>query len=90
MYTEYQSLFSAKFSDWREEAARIAKQFQSGELAQLHGALITRHDKLSADVRRVTYDNGLTVYVNYSQEAAVFDGLTIPARDYIVVEGVSR
>lgn len=86
MYTDYQSLFTAQYTTWLDEVAQIAAAFSEGDLAALRTAMITEHVKLSADLARVTYDNGMIVYVNYAGKDAQADGLTIPAMDYLVVK----
>lgn len=86
MYTDYQSLFTAQYTAWIDEVAQIAKAFANGDLAALRTAMIMEHVKLAADLYRVTYDNGMTVYVNYASADAQADGLTIPAMDYLVVK----
>ena len=48
---------------------------------------MTNHEILSEDVRRVTYENGVVIYVNYSDNEQKADGFTIPANDYIVTGG---
>ena len=63
MYTDYQSLFTAQYTTWLDEVAQIAAAFSEGDLAALRTAMITEHVKLSADLARVTYDNGMIVYV---------------------------
>jgi hypothetical protein len=40
------------------------------------------HEILSSNVRRITYDNGVVIYVNYSDKAETADGLEIPAMGY--------
>lgn len=86
MYTDYQSLFTAQYTAWIDEVAQIAKDFSSGELKELRTALIVEHIQLDKNLVRVTYDNGMTVYVNYGAADAQADGLTIPAKDYLVVK----
>lgn len=86
MHTQYQSLFSAKYSAWLDRVAGIASDFEAGALKELHNAQMIQHDVLSRHLVRVTYDNGLIVHVNYSQEDAAIDGLVIPARDYLVTK----
>ncbi|MBQ8202073.1 MAG: hypothetical protein IJZ74_09955 [Clostridia bacterium] len=89
MYTDYQSLFTAQYTAWIDEVAEIARAFSEGDLKAVRTALIIKHECLAADLYKVTYDNGCVVYVNYSNEAMEADGLTIPAKDYLVVkEGV--
>lgn len=86
MYTNYQSLFTAQYTAWLDEVAQIAGDFAKGELAALRTALMVEHTALMQDVYRVTYDNGMNVYVNYNAEAVTADGYTIPAMDYLVVK----
>ena len=86
MYTDYQKLFTAQYTAWIDEVAQIAKDFTEGDLAALRTALILRHEKLATDLYCVTYNNGMTVYVNYGSADAQADGLTIPAMDYLVVK----
>lgn len=86
MYTDYQSLFTAQYTAWIDEVAAIAAAFSEGELKELRTALIQEHTRLNADVVRVRYDNGSTVYVNYGAAEAQADGLSIPAMNYLVVK----
>ena len=84
--TDYSLLFSARWDSWHEKLIGIAGE-QDGSLAQLRQAHILRHDVLSDTLRRVTYDNGAAVYVNYGIEAAQTNGLTVAGQSYLVVEG---
>lgn len=86
MYTDYQSLFTAKYTAWIDEVAQIAKAFSEGELSELRRAMILEHTKVANDLYRVKYEGGMTVYVNYSEVEQQADGLTIPAKDYLVVK----
>lgn len=86
MYTDYQSLFTAKYTAWIDEVAQIAKAFSEGELSEIRTALILEHAKVANDLYRVKYEGGITVYVNYSDAQQQADGLTIPAKDYLVVK----
>ncbi len=86
MYTDYQSLFTAQYATWIDEVASIAEAFSEGDLKELRTAMIIDHVKLGSDLYRVTYDNGMTVYVNYADVDVQVDGLTIPAMDYLVIK----
>ena len=86
MYTDYQSLFTAQYTAWIDEVAAIAKAYTEGDLKDVRTALITEHAAVGAEVYRVQYDNGATVYVNYGSADAQADGLTIPAMDYLVIK----
>ena len=40
---------------------------------------------INNDVRMTVYEDGTKVYVNYGYEAFNYNGVKIPARDYLVV-----
>ncbi len=50
------------------------------------GATISGHDLLEGSVTRVTYSNGVKIYINYGETAAKADGLSIDAMSYIVTD----
>ena len=50
-------------------------------LKNVEGAQIVDH-RIEGEARAVTYDNGVTIYVNYGDEPAVMDGITIDAESY--------
>lgn len=84
MYTSYQSLFSAQYTDWQGRVAWVAKQFTQGPLAELYDQLITEHKQLSDTLVRVTYENGTKVYVNYASQPAEADGIPVDAMSWTV------
>ena len=86
MYTGYQSLFSAQYSAWEERVAWAAEQFTRGDLAELCGQLIVKHERLSDTLVRVTYENGTAVYVNYAEEDCRSGGVTVPAQGWLAVK----
>lgn len=85
MYTNYQSLFSAEYTAWRERVAWAAKQFTEGPLSELHGQLIVRHERLSDTLVKVTYESGTAVYVNYGGQPVLQDGVEIGAQSWAAV-----
>jgi len=54
--------------------------------SKVEGAHILKHEEVEEDVIRVTYDNGVVIYVNYSENTVVCDGVTIAALSYKVGE----
>lgn len=86
MYTNYQGLFTAQYTAWIDEVAEIYQAFSTGDLASLRTALMLEHTTVAQNVSRVRYDNGMTVYVNYNDEAVEADGWSIPGRDYLIVK----
>ena len=53
-------------------------------------ATVAAHDILQSGLRRVTYTNGVTVYVNYNSAPMQADGLTVPAQGYLVTGGAEE
>ena len=74
MYTDYQSLFTAQYSAWLDKVSAIAADFADGDLHNLRTALMMEHTKISSDLIRVRYDNGMQVYVNYADHDQQADG----------------
>lgn len=56
------------------------------DISKLKNAKIVSHDVLSDNVRKTVFDNGITVYVNYSNENYIDDMLSIDANDYLLKE----
>ncbi|MFV0344239.1 MAG: DUF5696 domain-containing protein [Anaerocolumna sp.] len=51
-------------------------------LKHVSGALMIDHEILEDGVRKVTYSNGVTIYLNYNEESIVCEGIEIPASGY--------
>ena len=49
--------------------------------------LITSNTIISSGVHSTTFDNGVTVYVNYNSKAAQTPAGEVAALDYIVIGG---
>lgn len=81
--TAYTDLFSTNYAQWTE---KIAQQWQ--ELAPLYRAVaaqrIVRHAWLTDKVAATTYENGVTVTVNYGEQPYTADGGEVPAGGYLV------
>jgi hypothetical protein len=81
LYTQY---YASDYDSWGEEMYRIYNRFNS-ELGHTYNQEITGHDNLTEDVSMTTYEDGTRVYVNYGFGDYSLDGVTVPARDYLVV-----
>lgn len=79
-------LFSSTFADWEPKVVSIWNEYQT-RLSSVLGHRLTGHEVISADVRRITYDNGVSIYINYADAKAEADGISIPAKDYVVIGG---
>lgn len=85
MNTDYDYLYAASFGDWKEDIHKTAEWMKP--LAAVYEQRITGHEKLTEGVYRTTYENGISVYTNYNDEAVTVRGITVPARDFLVKDG---
>lgn len=77
--------YATTYDVWKGEAVEIYNRVNDA-LKYVTGAEMTGHE-ISGKVRKVTYSNGVTIYINYSDEAESMDGKTIPAMSY-EMEGI--
>ena len=86
LYTNSSNLYSLEFATYRDTVAEYDAQLR--QLAQLtQDANILRHETLASGVVKVTYSNGVMIYVNYTENDFTADGITVPALSYKVGEG---
>ncbi len=85
IYTRSSNLYTTEYATYRD--AIISYDAQLRELAEaVQGSYIADHEKLDAGVTKVTYDNGVIVYVNYTDNAQTVDGIKVDAMSY----GISK
>ena len=81
IYTNSSDLYSTQYDAYRSTIIEYDRIFR--ELAEkTAGAVIVNHEKLPGNVRRVTYSNGVTVYVNYSWETRSVDGTELAPESF--------
>lgn len=81
--TDYNTLFSSEFNEWKERIMQTYKRFNT-DFSKLLGSAIVSHEKINDSVSVVRYEGGKTVYVNYGNEPAEVDGITVPGKDYLI------
>ncbi len=86
MYTDYNTLFSSTYTDWLEIAAEINSEFNEN-LKDVWTSYIVDHEELQDEVYKVTYDNGIVIYVNYNDKDVTVDNVEVKAEDYTVKRG---
>lgn len=87
--SEYQIFASRLYSDLKDEMVETVNSTADFYNA-INDAKMTNHQILADGVRRVDYDNGTVVYVNYSKKAYESEHGTVDAGSYIYVKGVGR
>lgn len=81
-YTGLNRFYATTYSNWKEDAISIYQEVNEA-LKPVSGAIMKDHEILSENVRAVTYDNGVVIYVNTGTEDETVNGITVPARSYI-------
>jgi hypothetical protein len=79
-------LFNVDF-ELRKETALAHYNYVSNALRGLNNQIITEHRHLSDTLVKVSYENSQVIYINYGCEPVQTGGLTIPAMDYVRVQG---
>jgi hypothetical protein len=77
--------YSTQYGFWRDE---IIRQYQAMEaLVPLVNQFIVGHSRLADGVYEAAYENGMRVIVNYNAQPYGSGSLSVPAEDFIVVQG---
>jgi len=84
--TYMDDLFSSTYEDWEGTVVDTYREFQNN-LSGVWGEQLIKHEILTEDLVQVVYADGTTIYINYGSEEASADGVTVPAKDYVVVGG---
>ena len=72
--------YATTFDVWKEEAVAIYDRVNEA-LQYVSGAQIVGHEILG-DMRCVTYNNGVKIYINYGDEPQTMNGVTVSAMSY--------
>lgn len=83
MRTEYNQLFSSGYTEWGESVIRIYKEF-STNLQDVWNQTIEKHEEIQDEVYKVTYSNGICIYINYNKNTVFADGVEVGAMNYVV------
>lgn len=83
-YTALNNLYSTNYANWVDEATMIYNDVNE-VLSKVTAAKIVKHEILNADntAKKITYDNGVVIYVNYSSESVTLDdGRVMEAKSF--------
>ncbi len=79
--SEYSDNYASNYASWREDILSSYAMVRDA-LNGLVDCAITGHACVAEGVYATTYENGVTVYVNYNEADAAVDGITVPARGF--------
>lgn len=85
IYTNSSNLYSTQYSTYKDTVVEYDKELRA-IAEKVDGAYIIEHDKMDNGVTKVTYDNGVVIYVNYTDNSVTVDGITVDAMSYKVGE----
>ncbi len=74
--------YATTYETWKDEAVD-AYAFVNDALKHVSGACIVDH-VIEGDLRKIVYDNGVTIYVNYGKSAGTIDGIKVSGLSYRV------
>lgn len=84
-FGEYHWLKAADFNQRVEQAAE-SYAYVHRLLEPVRFAEMVHHERLTEGVYAVQYDNGYTIYVNYTSASVEWQGVSIPGRDAVIQE----
>lgn len=84
IYTNSNDIYSSEYDTYKDTIVSYDRELREFN-AKVEGARIKAHDMLENNITRVTYDNGLKVYINYGPSDQTADGVKVPAMSYEVV-----
>lgn len=87
--SDSQNFFMTQYEQWLDDIETACREY-GAFWEKVKDARVQAHEILKSGLRRVTYDNGVVVYVNYLSAPAEADGRTIPAQGYLVTGGMSE
>lgn len=82
IYTNSSDVYSSQYSVYREQILSYYEELKAVN-ETVKGSFITDHEILGNGLTVVTYDNGVRLYINYSETEAAADGITVPALSYV-------
>ena len=87
-YTSSADMYSVCYTTWLEDAREIYETI-NGALSKVQGAEMIRHEVLDNGLAAAEYDNGVTIYINKTDEALSADGVTVEPMSYQITGGAS-
>lgn len=88
-YTSSADKYSVLYTTWMDDAKSIYGELSTA-LDPVVDAQMTRHETLDSGLVKVEYSNGVTIYVNKTDEPITDDGVTVEAKDYQTTGGVAQ
>ncbi|MDI9413953.1 MAG: DUF5696 domain-containing protein [Bacillota bacterium] len=85
-HTAYNDLYSLYYGDWFDDAVQFYHDSNS-LLKLVQGRRIVGHEQVQDKLYKTAYENGVYTLVNYNDRDCYYQGITVPARGYRIMEG---
>lgn len=85
-YSALNVMYSTQYQTWLDDAVDIYQQTNT-VLSKVVNSTVKEHETLSAGVKKITYDNGIVIYINYNNTDVTAEDVTVPAMSYVLKGG---
>ncbi len=85
-YSALNNMYTTYYETWLSDAVEIYQKVNE-VLMHVENSTMTEHTILAAGVKRITYDNGVVIYINTNEKEVFYDGVKIAAKSYMVEGG---
>ena len=85
-YSGLNSMYSVQYTLYEEEIKNFYGII-SDALQDVMNVPMEKHEILTEDVRKITYENGIVIYINRGDDEVQVDGIRVPANWYAKKEG---
>jgi hypothetical protein len=83
IYTNSSDVYTSQYSVYRSQILSYYEDLKNIN-SLTTGSLIVNHEVTDSGITVVTYDNGVKIYINYSDSDAVADGVKVAALSYVI------
>jgi len=83
IYTNSNDVYTSQYSVYRDQILTYYNELKQVN-SLVSGSMIINHEITDTGVTIVTYDNGIKLYINYSDADVSVDGMTVPALSYVI------
>lgn len=87
IYTNSSDVYTSQYEVYRDQIISYYEELKAVNEA-VDGSFIASHKVLENDLTVVTYENGVVIYINYSETDKEVDNVVVPALSYVVEGGV--
>jgi hypothetical protein len=84
-YSALNVMYSTQYEIWLTDAVDIYQK-TNAVLSKVADSTITEHKVLDDGVKKITYDNGAVIYINYNNSDVTAENVNIPAMSYVLGE----